>query len=179
MLDAQKKQAGFTLVDVLIVDVILALLATLGLGSFRSAQSKSRDARRKADLQSMQAALEMYINDKGQYPLSDANGNILGCGEDGALTCGWGGSWEDGLGTVYMTELPADPYTGQYFYDSDGVSYRVYARLENEKDKDIPTGAQGEAQRYTTPGSSGCLAGGCNYGKPSSNTTLGTTETDS
>ena len=51
-------QKGFTLLELLVVMVILGLLAAIGLSSFISSQKKGRDARRKADLSSIQSALE-------------------------------------------------------------------------------------------------------------------------
>lgn len=158
------EDAGFTLVELLVVIVILGLLATVGIGSFSSAQMKSRDARRKADIKSTQNALEIYFSDKGQYPLGDGLGNMLGCGNE--QVCGWGGAWIDDNGTMYMQQLPEDPKDGEYFYISDGEYYQIYAHLENERDPDA-------AGVYSNPGENSCAEGGCNYGKSSTNVELG------
>jgi len=113
---------GFTLIELLVVMAILAILATVGLVSFRTTQMKGRDARRKNDLGQIQKALEMYYNDYSSYPLT------------GTLP-GGGGKWEDDEGTLYMKEVPEDPKFGNYQYASaDGSDYRLYARLENTND---------------------------------------------
>ena len=158
----KKRQKGFTLIELLIVIVILGLLTTIGLGSFLSSQRKGRDARRKADLDGITTALELYYNDYDQYPLSDGAGNIVGC--DGSA-CSWNQIWES-AGTIYMVQIPDDPRGASYRYSSNGTGYVLYARLENDQDQDIPAGPSG-AGIYT---GESCLSGGCNYATFSSNT---------
>jgi len=63
-----QKKAGFTLIEVLVVIFIIGLLASVvlvGLGTFRA---RGRDARRIADLRSMQIILELYYAKNGEYP---------------------------------------------------------------------------------------------------------------
>lgn len=60
---------GFTLVELAIVVVIISILATLGIISYNSAQLKSRDAKRKADINSIASALELYKADNKKYPV--------------------------------------------------------------------------------------------------------------
>lgn len=161
----RQRQKGFTLLELLVVMVILGLLAAIGLGSFMSSQRKGRDARRKADLTAIKSALELYYNDFDSYPLSDASQNIVGC--DGGA-CDWNDLWERN-GTIYMVQIPEDPAGGTYAYDSDGTSYILYARLENEYDSDIAQCGAGGAGYYDTVGFN-CNSGGCNYAEYSSNT---------
>ncbi len=158
------KQKGFTLVELLIVIVILGLLSTIGIGSFISSQKKGRDARRKADLESITRALELYYNDNDQYPES-SGGLILGC--DGAA-CGWNQSWDDQSGGVtYMVQLPSDPGRYAYSYSAplDGSYYILFARLENLQDSDVPPGPSGPGVYSGTS----CGTDGCNYMITSSN----------
>lgn len=129
-----KNNRGFTLIELIVVMAILAVLALIGLGSFRSTQIKSRDIRRKSDLEQLQRALEMYHNDYSSYPLSE--GGEIKIGE---TSFGWGDELVDVNGTVYMKELPNDPKIPQYCYLSvnNGTSYAVYAMLENDQDPAI------------------------------------------
>jgi len=155
VLEEKKKQKGFTLIELIVVMAILGLLATVGLGSFRSAQIKGRDAQRKHDLGQLQRGLEAYYNDKGEYPLT---------GELPAL-----GSWQDvlpggGTGTLYMKEIPTDPTAYKYFYESDKTSYKIFAHLENEKDKDILDCTSVTDEKCNESGTVGC-----NYGVSSAN----------
>ncbi len=69
-LSAAKK--GFTLLEVLIVIAIIGILVSIGLASYSTAQSKSRDARRRGDLKAIQNAFEQYYADSAtaSYPTS-------------------------------------------------------------------------------------------------------------
>ncbi|MCX6816558.1 MAG: prepilin-type N-terminal cleavage/methylation domain-containing protein [Candidatus Beckwithbacteria bacterium] len=154
------KKTGFTLVELLVSITILGILASIGLGVFTSAQIKSRDARRKSNLDQISKALEMYFNDYKEYPDSDT-GNISG------FT--WGtSSFQDTKGTVYMVKLPKDPVSGYTYYyaaiPTAGINtkFQLYAHLENTQDPSI----------ITPSGSPNCGTGKpCNYGVSSSNTT--------
>lgn len=157
------KRSGFTLVELLIVIAIIGILTSIGLVSFNSSQIKSRDAKRKTHLAQVADSLELYYNDKGKYPASNAGGQIMGCGAGATTVCTWGETAFSNTttGTIYMTKLPTDPSANTYFYKSSGNNkmYQLYARLENTQDKSIIT---------TTVN---CGTGNCNYGVSSGNTT--------
>jgi len=142
---------GFTLIELLVVIAILGLLATIGLVSFRTSQLKGRDSKRKSDLSQIQKALEMYYNDYGQYP------NV------GDYPAG-GSTFEDENNTLYLKEMPTDVKFGDYPYETDGTYYKIYARLENERDPSIP-----DSGGYT---GTTCGDDECNYGVTSSNINL-------
>jgi len=152
------KRKGFTLIELLVVMAILGILSSIGFGQYQTSQKKARDAQRKADLGNLSRALEMYYNDHRSYPLSE-NGKI----KIGSEVLEWG---EDALAVkdpkgntvVYMKKLPDDPASNfDYCYQSDGTSFRLYARLENENDPD--------RGNYT------CNGGKYQYGVSSSNVT--------
>jgi type II secretion system protein G len=157
--------AGFTLIEILVVMVIIGILAVLGVGNFQSSQQKARDSARKSDLRNIVTSLEVYFNDYGSYPVS-TNGYITAC--TGLSPCQWGEAFIDDNGTVYMVTLPSDPRSNQtYYYDSlDGRSFQLYARLENILDRDVPKDSQENAQVYSN---TNCGIGMCNYGVASSN----------
>lgn len=61
--------SGYTLLELLVVIGIIALLVTIGLPSFSTAQKKSRDSKRKSDIAEIQQALEQYYSVCGySYP---------------------------------------------------------------------------------------------------------------
>jgi len=59
---------GFSLVELLIAATIITLLAGIGITSFSTLSKQSRDSRRKADLENLRSALELYRSDKDYYP---------------------------------------------------------------------------------------------------------------
>ncbi len=67
-----KTTAGFTLIELLVVIAIIAVLSTIGLSSFTSAQARARDARRYGDIKAMQDSFEQYYNTNNVY-LNDCN----------------------------------------------------------------------------------------------------------
>lgn len=139
-----RSKKAFTLVEILIVMLIVAILATIGVSAFMSSQKKGRDSKRKTDLAQLQRGLEAYINDYGTYPTSDAQGRIVGCG-DNDTACQWGEAfYNSGNETTYLAQLPKDTSTGQqYYYEFvEPNGYRIYGRLENTADLAIPSTGQ-------------------------------------
>jgi type II secretion system protein G len=174
------KQRGFTLMELLVVIVLLGVLATLGLSSFMSSQTKSRDTKRKGDLKSISNALEIYYNDKGRYPNDAGDGRIMGCGAGDVLECPWGGQFVDANGTQYMAILSKDPSKGKrYFYDVAGgnQSYQMYARLENTLDNDVQKDASDNPYAYSGLYCDDANNIQCNWGIASVNTSPNTGRT--
>lgn len=178
------KSRGFTLIELLVVIAIIGILTSVGLGTFTSAQRKSRDARRKNDLATIAKALEVYNNDHYStypYPAANAAGQIIGCTVDSAVeaVCNWGSAFQHAdttPDTVYLIALPDDPSTGQNYYywaAADRKSYQLYSRLENTADPAVPKDVDNNPQNYSIT----CGAGNCNYGISSANTTPATGRT--
>jgi general secretion pathway protein G len=65
-----KHEAGFTLIELMIVMAIIGVLATLAIPSFVSAIKHAREAVLKEDLQTMRGAIDSYTMDKQKAPQS-------------------------------------------------------------------------------------------------------------
>jgi type II secretion system protein G len=166
-----EKRKGFTLIELMVVMIILAILVTFGIGSFTSSQKKSRDIKRKNDLRQIGVSLEAYNNDKGEYPNASAGGLILGCLS--GVECAWGSAFVDSNNTVYMMQLPTDPTTTRryvYIVAANRKSYQLYTVLENTLDADIPKDAQNKARVFTDVNCGSTTTMHCNFGVASSNT---------
>ena len=115
-----KKIKGFTLVEILITISVLAILLTIGLAYVLPQFRKGNDAKRKANLNRIQIALEEYERDFECYP------STLTCPSDAQLAS-------------YLDPVPCDPTTDDpYYYEVEAGScpgwYRLYADLENTAD---------------------------------------------
>lgn len=64
----KSKNSGFTLVELLVVITIIAILATIGLTIYTSAQKQAKDAKRRGDIDAIAKALETKKGTNSQYP---------------------------------------------------------------------------------------------------------------
>ncbi len=119
----KQNQKGFTLIELLVVIAIIGLLASVVLLALNSARSKSRDAKRVADIRQMASGLELYYNDCNSYPQLAAtkllatmklfSGNAATCGANtgtgGAAGSENGGIGTTATGTTYIGQMPVAP----------------------------------------------------------------------
>lgn len=134
---------GFTLVELVVVIAIIAILTSVGLVSYTDFNRRARDARRKADLEVIRQALELYRADNGVYP----DGGWWGS----AYQTDWA-TFQTAIGTDHISQLPVDPInnaTGnpgpcgtegsqRYNYRSisSGQGYILTAIMEDESSND-------------------------------------------
>jgi len=70
----KRKFGGFTLLELLVVIGIIALLVSFATVSYNAAQIRTRDSRRRADLNSAKDALEQYYAaNNSVYPTGDCS----------------------------------------------------------------------------------------------------------
>lgn len=151
---------GFTFIELMLVIAILGVLLTLVSGNFLSSLKKGRDAKRKADLEQIQRAVEIYYDDNRAYPLTSSinfSGGQL-CHPSGCAT------------KVYMQKIPNDPkstggYTYRYCTNATNSQYQLYALFENSNDPKIIT-----VNPLSTCTTNCYSSGNCNYGISSADT---------
>jgi prepilin-type N-terminal cleavage/methylation domain-containing protein len=69
MMMTKQLDKGFTLIELLVVITIIGILAAIALPNYIKAKDKAREAEVKANLHTIQIALERYATDhSGQYP---------------------------------------------------------------------------------------------------------------
>jgi general secretion pathway protein G len=68
------KQAGFTLVELLIVVIILGILAAIVLPQFASTTDDAKTAALDTDLSGLRSAIELYYQQHGAYPSAATDG---------------------------------------------------------------------------------------------------------
>jgi general secretion pathway protein G len=106
------RQAGFTLVELLVVLVILVLLASLVAPRVIGYLGTSRTKAAKVQIQSLTTALELYKIDVGRYPSTSESLKALVEAPPGAAS--WNGPY------LTKKEVPNDPWGRAYAYRSPG-----------------------------------------------------------
>jgi general secretion pathway protein G len=105
-------QAGFTLVELLVVLAILVLLASLVAPRVIGYLGSSRTKAAKVQLQSLSTALELYKVDTGRYPSTSEGLKALI--EMPLGMSSWNGPY------LTKKDVPGDPWGRPYSYRSPG-----------------------------------------------------------
>lgn len=99
------KQKGFTIVELLIVIVVIAILAAITIVAINGIQSKARDTAKYADAKAIIKALELYKVKNGAYPLMSGT-NVTGTAICGSHNNGY--SYSDATDNTWLRDLVAD-----------------------------------------------------------------------
>lgn len=143
---------GFTLLELLVTATLIAVLTVIGIVSYSSVNKRSRDVKRRSDLEQLRSALEMFRSDKTQYPGNASYPSIQDATFNDASTLG-----SSIVANNYIPSIPTDPDgKSSYYYEPSSSNniyngYCVCAMLEI-----IPSNA-GTCTSVTLPGQ-------CNYG---------------
>jgi general secretion pathway protein G len=110
-MDKLNRKYGFTIVELLVVIVVIAVLAAITIVAYNGIQARARDSQRDQDIKTVAKALELYYIDNGQYPAIAPNGSTgAGLGNYWATTTD--GSWSvlaSALAPKYLSKLPEEP----------------------------------------------------------------------
>ena len=66
----RRSQAGFTLVELLVVIALISILAAMAVVQHRNSVQRTQEATLKTNLFRMRDAIDQYYADKGKYPSS-------------------------------------------------------------------------------------------------------------
>lgn len=102
-----RKQKGFTIVELLIVIVVIAILATISIVMYRGIQERGRDSQRESDVAVITKALEMYYIDNGRYPAGSGS-TVINSGWSTTADASWA-NLATHLVPKYISSLPGDP----------------------------------------------------------------------
>jgi general secretion pathway protein G len=98
---------GFTLLELLVVVVIIGLLAGLVAPRYFDSVSKSKSKIARAQIESLDKALDQYRLDVGGYPTAEQGLSALTAQPSGVA------KWQ---GPYLKKALPADPWGNDYAY---------------------------------------------------------------
>ena len=111
-----RKQAGFTLIELMVVVVILAILAGLIIPRFMGETDKAKQAKAKMQIESLESALKMYKLDNGSYPTTEQGLKAL---VETPTVGNLPKNWRQG-GYLEKGKVPKDPWDHEYVYVSPG-----------------------------------------------------------
>ena len=100
-------EEGFTLVELMVVIVIIGLLATVVLVNVMPSQDKAMAVKAKADIATLEQAMEMYRLDNFRYPSGGEGLNALVSPAPGSQS----GQYRPG---GYVKSVPSDPWGRPY-----------------------------------------------------------------
>ena len=105
----QRKDAGFSLIEIMVVVVIIGILASFIMPKIMDKPGESRIAKAQHDIQSIGSALDLYKLKAFNYPTTDEGLQAL-VGQQ-------------------LDKLPQDPWGREYFYLSPGQhgDYDLYS----------------------------------------------------
>jgi general secretion pathway protein G len=110
-------RAGFTLVEVMVVVVILGILAVLIVPRVLGRTDEARVAAAKHDIAALMQSLKLYHLDNGRYPTNDQGLEALVTRpQSGPAASNW---------KPYLDKVPKDPWGNPYQYLNPGVHGEV------------------------------------------------------
>lgn len=124
-------QGGFTLIEILVVMAIIAMLAVMVAPNIFNQQAGAQRDAALSQISTLEAALDTYRLDVGEYPDS-----LDGLMRNDSGRASWNGPY-------LRREVPKDPWGNDYVYDVNGREFTLLsygadgARGGEDNDADI------------------------------------------
>lgn len=106
MVNKNKSQNGFTLIEIMVVLIIIAIMASFVVPSVINRPDQARLTKVKNDILTIESAIDLYKLDNGDYPSNDEGLEKL---------------IED-KENLYLKRLPLDPWNNPYQYANPGAN---------------------------------------------------------
>jgi general secretion pathway protein G len=114
----KRSQAGFTLIEIMVVIVILGILASIIAPRLIGRTDEAKVVKAKVDIKMLETALDLYKMDNGLYPETEQGLQALVENpETGTLAK----KWREG-GYLKKGRVPKDPWDNDYIYLSPGTN---------------------------------------------------------
>jgi general secretion pathway protein G len=105
------RRAGFTLVELLLVMVILAVLAAVVIPKFAGRSRQARETAAQTQISNLEVAIDAYEVDNGAYPRTL---------EDLVVPPANSANAQDWRGPYLKKGIPLDPWGNAYIYEFPG-----------------------------------------------------------
>ncbi|AMG30724.1 type II secretion system protein GspG [Grimontia hollisae] len=110
----QRRQQGFTLLEIMVVIVILGVLASLVVPNLLGNKDKADQQKAVTDISALEGALDMYRLDNSVYPTTDQGLDALVSKPSSSPEPR---NYREG---GYIKRLPQDPWGNEYQYLNPG-----------------------------------------------------------
>lgn len=109
-------QAGFTLIELMVVIVILGVLAGLIIPRIMGRPDEARQAKAKIQIEALESALKLYKLDNGSYPSTEQGLKAL---VEAPTVGNIPKNWRQG-GYLEKGKVPKDPWGNEFVYLNPG-----------------------------------------------------------
>jgi general secretion pathway protein G len=113
------RQAGFTLIEIMVVVVILSILAAVVVPRIMDRPDQAREIKAKQDIRILENALRLYKLDNFYYPVTEQGLEAL---VEKPSSEPVPRKWKEG---GYIDRLPRDPWGLPYQYLNPGVQGEI------------------------------------------------------
>ena len=118
----KRNERGFTLIELMIVIVILAILATIAVPKFMGREEQAKRTATIVQIKNFEAGLKLFKLDNGFYPSTEQGLKAL---VEKPTTGKIPKNWKEG-GYLEAKEIPLDFWETPYIYISPGVHNKEY-----------------------------------------------------
>ena len=116
-----RRESGFTLIEIMVVLVIIAIMTALIAPNIRGKVDEARVTAAKQDIRTLETALDFFQMENFRYPTTDMGLEALvKKPEDPAIR-----NWRTG-GYLRATTVPKDPWGNPYRYMQPGTKGGAY-----------------------------------------------------
>lgn len=113
----RQKSAGFTLIELMVVVMILGVLAALVVPRFMSRPDEARAVAARQDIAQIMQQLKLYRLDNGRYPTTEQGLEALVSRPTSGPAAN---NWKS-----YLDKMPVDPWGKPYQYLNPGVRSEI------------------------------------------------------
>ena len=110
-----RRNKGFTLIEILVVMAIIGMLAVMVAPNIFNQQAGAQRDAALSQISSLEAALDTYRLDVGEYPDS-----LDGLRENDSGRASWNGPY-------LRRAVPVDPWGNDYVFDSNGREFTLFS----------------------------------------------------
>ena len=105
----KKASQAFTLIEIMVVLIIIAIMASFIVPSVINRPDEARLTKVKNDIMALEGALDLYKLDNGRYPSNSEGLKILINEKE----------------NIYLKRLPLDPWGNAYQFDNPGKNNKI------------------------------------------------------